>query len=32
MEEKLLKKIEINPKIMVGKPVIKSTFNCRVYS
>jgi len=25
MEEKLLKRIEINPKIMVGKPVIKGT-------
>lgn len=25
MEKKLLKKIEINPKIMFGKPVIKGT-------
>ena len=25
MDQKLLKRIEINPKIMVGKPVIKGT-------
>ncbi len=25
MDQKLLKRVEINPKIMVGKPVIKGT-------